>query len=206
MKNQLLRIASRISYIWRQQSPKAWRPVVWILALALFVIMLSSWVYIAGHTIQLYEQEFAVSHLRVLVSAPKYLSPNEDEEISFVIQNLAAFKTHAVIHLTAPEREFWFVGLTERSKCYEGDIDQAEQINCQLKIRFPYRQRAILNQPAHLNIRGMIGNQKEERELAIAISPIPKSRWLGNLLGTALIGILLVLCNDSWKMLNGAGS
>lgn len=206
----IYRIRDLIGALWPAQvEPERWQAIIWTCVLAIFTTMICLWAFITRYTVQRYEGERDVYPVTVFITAPKYLSVDEDEEINLAIQNDSDVKTDATFRLVNSGPVIGLVALAESNKFYTGVVNKREHIYRQLKIRYPFhpdRNHAILNQPADLSLWGCTAKDTEQKilDLDVRLAPIPRARWLSNLLGTALIGIMALLCHDSWKQLNSS--
>lgn len=208
--SRIYRIRDLIGALWPAHiEPERWQAIIWIGVLSIFTVMICVWVYLAQYTVQRYEHEHDIYPITVFITAPKYLSADEDEEINFAIQNDSDAKAEAIFRLVNGGPVIGHVALADSNKFYAGAVDKREHIYRLLKVRYPYhpdRNHRILGQPANLSLWGCLAKDPEKKifDLDVHLAPIPRARWLSNLLGTALIAIMALLCHDSWKQLNGS--
>lgn len=182
------------------------KPLVFIKVV--FGVLTAFWTFLFSLTIQSYnlKVEFPSSGspiIQLFVYAPHYLSQNEDEELRFAIENTQSDDTQVSLLLTNSNAGIGFLGLNESNLIYSGTISPQQQINRQLKIFFPIDVKTLGNL-VNLNLLTRINQGPPSKtELQLDMSPIPYTRRLSALLGTAWIGVFGWLFKEEWNKLRG---
>lgn len=173
-----------------------------------FGVLTAFWTFLFSLTIQSYNLKVAFPSsgspiIQLFVYAPHYLSQNEDEELRFAIENTQSDDIQATLLLTNSDAGIGFLGLNESNLIYSGTISPQQQINRQLKIFFPIDVKTLGN-PVNLNLLTRINQGPPSKtELQLDMSPIPYTRRLSVLLGTAWVGVFGWLFKEEWNKLRG---
>lgn len=171
----------------------------WFL-LATITVIVSIWAFLFSYTIQKYSVLFSFGSVRVLVFSPKYLSPNEDDEIRFAFENPTANSIDVTFRLDNNSGMPGFLGLLDNNVIYSGDVESQQQINRQMKVFF---YTGIFQEPSHhvsrLILWGRVDDSPPEtKKLEIYLAPIPWARSLSNRLGVVLLGLGGFLWREAW--------
>lgn len=198
----------------KKSATRAARPrpqrLLWWLLTAVLVVMVSFWAFVAFYTIQKYSDHWQVPPVRVLVSSPKYLSANEEEEIRFAVENNHDSNVDVAFRLVNSSPLLGFLASEGTNVFYAGPVQSQEQVNRQLKIFFPLdisQANNVLGKVAGLALWGSVGNTPAQKiaDLPIGIAPIPWAKSLSNYLGTALAGLVLWLSKELWDQTKELG-
>jgi hypothetical protein len=154
---------------------------------------------------QRYTESFSFGSIRALVFSPKYISVYEDEELRFAFENPTANAVTVTFGLENNSALPGFLGLQESSTIYAGTIQSRQQINRQTKVFFHADISQLGELAAHVSRLGLWGSidgsPVEKKELEIYFAPIPFARSLGNVLGTAFLGLAGLLVRELWDQL-----
>ena len=178
------------------------RLLLWHL-LAGLVVMLSLWAFVTWHTIQRYYDQWEISSVSFLVSSPKYISANEEEEMRIGVGNSRSNDVEVVFRLVNNGPLIGFLGVEKGNSIYSGSLQSQEQVNRQLKIFFPWdvnQANDVLGKIARLSLWGSVDNTPLQKvaDLEIMIAPVPWAKSISNYLGTALGGLVLWLSKELW--------
>lgn len=177
------------------------RLLLWFL-LAVLVVVISIWAVAMRYTVEKYWEPVQFDSIHTLVYAPKYLSPNEDEEIRLAFDNFSIKPVTVTFGLANSSSITGFLGL-ESNIIYSGTIASRQQINRQARVFF-YMEPARFGQVAphipRLRLWASTDNSPiEERELEIYLAPLPLARSLSYSLGGILSGLGIFLFREMWN-------
>ena len=167
------------------------------LLLAMFVVVISIWGFVSYYTFQTYTDELLLPRIKIWVSAPKYLSTNEEEEIRFAIENLDDKDIQANFLMVNGSSIKSFLGLDQSNILYSGKIKSQEQVNQHLNIFLPWESNR--DEIIGFSLWGGIDGSEVQKidDLEMGIAPVPWSRSLSNYLGITLVGLVFGLIKNS---------
>jgi hypothetical protein len=179
------------------------REMLWWELAALFIILLTVWCVTCYFAFKKYIDQYRISPVVISLVSSAYLSPNEDEEIRFALDNIDDKKSDVTLSMICDRSTLLFMGLSANNDIYKGTIQSREQVNRQMKIYFPFditQGRTPLGKNARLSILGGLGNATSNviAELPISISPIPKNKYLASYLFAFLTGLTLWMAKEYW--------
>ncbi len=178
------------------------RPFGFLVAVWVVVTIIGILVAFFISPFQRYTASFSFGSIRALVVSPKYISVNEDEELRFAFENPTANAVTVTFGLENNSALPGFLGLQESSTIYSGTIQSRQQINRQTKVFFHAnvsQLRELSSRVSRLALWGSIdGSPVEKKDLEIYFAPIPFARWVGNVLGTAFLGVGGLLARELW--------
>jgi len=176
-----------------------------LVAVWVMVIIIGAVIGFFISPLQRYAESLLFGSIRALVFSPKYISLNEDEELRFAFENPTANAVTVTFGLENNSALPGFLGLQESSIIYSGTIQSRQQINRQTRVFFHTdlsRLGELSAQVPRLGLWGSIdGSPLEKKDLEIYFAPLPFARSLGNVLGTAFVGLTGLLAREVWDQL-----
>jgi hypothetical protein len=188
----------------RKKKSNGFQPsrLFWFL-LAIITVTVSIWAFLFSYTIQKYSVLFSFGSIRVLVFSPKYLSPNEDEEIRFAFENPSANVVTVTFQLENASVLPGFLGLQESNTIYSGAIQSQQQINRDIKVFFGVNIPRWGELPTRISILSLLGSVEnlpvEKKDLEIYLVPIPRARSISKYLSAILTGLGGLLFRETWE-------
>jgi hypothetical protein len=172
--------------------------------MCLFLFLGGFWLLVASYTIDSYSNQWDVGSVKVRMFAPKYISPNEEEEIRFSVENGSSDQAQVTFKLVSDGPLMSFGASSENNDFYSGQIERKGQVNHQMKVFFPFDRHQptpILNQGTGLSLWAAIGNAELQKiaNLPLNTAPIPKARAITNYLGALLAALVLWMCKEVWE-------
>lgn len=179
-----------------------WKNIIFWFLLSIWVILISLWVFVAWFTIEPFLYKSYLPPVQVILSAPNYISVDEDAEIRFAVSNVKGQDVHVSFQLMYEGSFLAFLGLEGSNVIYSGPVLSQKQLNRQIKVFYP-RQDGILGTGAGLSLWGSIDNAplQEIADLKIGIAPISRSTWLRNNIGILVVGLTSWLLNKLWDQI-----
>ena len=169
-----------------------------------FILLGGFWAFVTSYTIDSYSNEWKVGQLKVRIFAPRYLSPNEDEEIRFSVENFAHDHSQVSFKLKSDGKLMSFVGSPENNDFYAGKVETNGQMTRTMKVFVPFdrnQSTQILNKPTGLSLWAGSdnGDLTWVSNLPISTAPIPKAKAITSYLGALLAALTLWMCKELWE-------
>jgi|ERR1041385_2600163 hypothetical protein len=175
----------------------------WQIVMSVFVLLLLFWAFVTSYTIESFSFERHIGNFKVRMFAPKYISPNQEEEIRFSVESGVTDKTHVAFKLKSDGKLMTFVGSPENNDFYSGTVEMQGQMARNMKVYVPFdRHQAskILNQPIGLSL--WYGADSHDPQwidnLSLMTAPVPMARAIQNYLGALLAALGLWMCKELW--------
>lgn len=176
----------------------------WQIVMSVFVLLFIFWAFVTSYTIESFSFERPVGNFKVRMFAPKYMSPNQEEEIRFSVESAAPDNAQVTFKLKSDGKLMSFVGSPENNDFYAGTIEMQGQMARNMKVYVPFdRHQAskILNQPIGLSL--WYGTDSRDPQwidnLSIMTAPVPMARAIQNYLGAFLAALGLWMCKELWE-------
>lgn len=176
----------------------------WQAVMLVFLLLGSFWAFVTYYTIDSYSNEWQVEHVKVRMFAPMYLSPNEEEEIRFSVENFAPDYAQVAFKLKSDGNLMSFVGSPENNDFYAGRVEKQAQMTRSMKVFVPFDRHhltQILNMPTGLSLWAGAdnGDLKWISDLPISTAPVPKAKAITSYLGALLGALALWMCKELWE-------
>ena len=177
----------------------------WRAIMLLFFLLFVFWAIVTSYTIDSYSNEWQVGLVKVRIFAPKYLSPNEEEEIRFAVENVAPDHAQVAFKLKSDGNLMSFLGSPENNDFYAGKVETQGQMSRNMKVFVPFdrhQKTQILNKPTGLSLWAGSGNGDLRliSDLPISTAPIPKAKAITSYLGALLAALFLWMCKELWEV------
>jgi len=170
-----------------------------------FLLLVGFWAFVTSYTIDSYSNEWQVGLVKVRIFAPKYLSPNEEEEIRFAVENFAPDHAKVAFKLKSDGNLMSFLGSPENNDFYAGKVEIQSQMSRSMKVFVPFDRHyptQILNKPTGLSLwaGSDSGDLHWISNLPISTAPIPKAKAITIYLGALLGALALWMCKEFWEV------
>lgn len=165
--------------------------------------------YLVYYTMDSFSRWWFVSPVSVSLSSQRYLSPNEEEEMRFAIDNSSLNDAKVIFRLLKGERLVQIRSENGDSTIYDGEMPSQTQVSRNLKLVAMW-DKGFLGKPipAQLSLWGAANNDvatqerqvlKRIEELPISILTIPNAKTIRNSFYVVVIGFVGWLIKLLWS-------
>lgn len=185
---------------------KSQRRIFWGLLLAGSVILISVWSFISLHNFQKCNKLIQFPPVNLIISSPRYLSPNEIEIIYISVENTENEDIALDIILSKASASLVFVGVNENNTIVKGTLPGQEYFTKEVKLLIPWDindTNDLLGKDADIRLVGFVnGSQLIDESVCVSIAPVPWIRSMSNIVSAALGGLVVLLIKEKWDQIN----
>lgn len=189
----------------REFSKKTQSKILWGLSLSSFVILLSIWSFSSLLVFQKCNESFQFSPINIIISSPKYLSPNEIEPIYFSIENTGKDDANVSIVAKKSDMSFVMLGLDDNNSIFDGVLSGQEYVNKKVSVFIPWDvndRSNLLGENSSILLSGTINGNQVNEVVCVSIAPIPWIRSISNIISPLLFGLVAWMIKMKWDQIN----
>jgi hypothetical protein len=148
-----------------------------------------------------YSRQWETQPAMIMLSSPRYLAFNEEEEIRVAVRNESDIPIQVNLKLSGSITVPAFIEYNGTNVISAGEIRGGEQIERRVKVMIPYDFGGGLpSRPAGLALRGNVEGKIVRQSLPISVIPFPWARKLFGAFFTALAAVIAWIAKEWWDI------